>query len=44
MRLKVEDTGTDLAIIVAILSSNNNINARRLLFAAEVDCQEKLDQ
>ena len=35
--LKVEDTGTDLAIIVAILSSNNNINvAEDYCFAAEV--------
>lgn len=35
--LKVEDTGTDLAIIVAILSSNNNINVPEdYCFAAEV--------
>ena len=35
--LKVEDTGTDLAIIVAILSSNNNIYVPEdYCFAAEV--------
>ena len=35
--LKVEDTGTDLAIIVAILSSNNNIKVPEdYCFAAEV--------
>ena len=35
--LKVEDTGTDLAIIVAILSSNNDINVPEdYCFAAEV--------
>ena len=35
--LKVEDTGNDLAIIVAILSSNNDINVpENYCFAAEV--------
>ena len=35
--LKVEDTGTDLAIIVAILSSNNDINVPEdYCFAAEI--------
>ena len=35
--LKVEDTGTDLAIIVAILSSNNDINVSEdYCFAAEI--------
>ena len=35
--LKVEDTGNDLAIIVAILSSNNDINVPEdYCFAAEV--------